>query len=176
MKQDYRSRVLQSDFVLHWLRSLRSTCWAEFVMTLCWNMILCKVSQRGPPPHQRRWCSCLSTGRGRVMWSTMGSSTATRQTRQTKYWRCVPTFYICAIWSCLIALHVGGLMKQCHTECSHWSTTNHFKIADCNVSDFICFGLRTDSTSLQTNLVPEGSIWLYFLWYSASKVQWVPKA
>lgn len=73
-----------------------------------------------------------------------------------------------------------GWMKQRHTEWSHRSTTNHFKIADCNVSDFIfitvCFGLRTDSTSLQTNLVPEGSIWLYFLWYSASKVQWVPTA
>lgn len=176
MKQDWQSRVLQSDFVLHRLRSLRSTCWAEFVMTLCWNMILCKVSQRGPPPRQQRWCSCLSTGRGRVMWSTMASSTATRQTRQTKYWRCVKrisslllTFYICAVRLCCMS---EVWMKQGHSECSHRSTTNHFKIADCDVSDFIfiCFGLRTDSTSLQ------GLIWLYFLWYSASKVQRVPKA
>lgn len=83
------SSVLQSDRVLHCLRSFRSTCWVGFVMTLCWNTFRCTVSPRGPPPPRQRWCNCLSIGRGRVTWSTTDSCTATRQTRPTKYWRCV---------------------------------------------------------------------------------------
>lgn len=70
-------------------KSFRSTCSVEFVTTLCWSMILCKASQRGPPLHQLKLCSCLSTGRGQVMWSSMDSFTATRQTHPTRYWRCV---------------------------------------------------------------------------------------
>lgn len=71
------------------LSSFRSTCWVGFVMTLCWNTFRCTVSPRGQPSQWRRRCNCLSIGRGQATWSTMDSCTAIRQTRPTKYWRCV---------------------------------------------------------------------------------------
>lgn len=68
-------------------KSFRSTSSVEFVTALCWSTFPCKVSRRGPAHRRRRWCSCLLPGRGRVMWCTMDSSTTTRQTHPTRYWR-----------------------------------------------------------------------------------------
>ena len=117
----FKPRIPQCNFhsLLKWFQSFRSTCSVEFVTTHCWSMFLCRVSQRGPPLHQQQWCSCRSTGRGRVMWSTMDSSTATRQKHPTRYWRCVTSvkylrwyMYFPSRYFSVDSLCVGGLTLQ----------------------------------------------------------------
>ena len=69
--------------------SSRSTCSVESVTTRCWSTFPCRASVREPPPPRPRWWSCPPTGRARVTWSTTDSSTTTRPTHPTRYWRWV---------------------------------------------------------------------------------------
>lgn len=89
-KKVKRKAELQNIIVslLIWLQSFRSTWWVEFITTLCWSIVLCKASQRGLPL-RLRWYSYPSSGRGQATWSTMDSSTATRQRHPTRLWRYV---------------------------------------------------------------------------------------
>lgn len=122
LKESCQSWVAEYHFVSLpiWLQSFRSTWWVEFITTLCWSIILCKASQRGLPLHQLRWYSYPSSGRGQATWSTMDSSTATRQRRPTRLWRYVTK--TCA-YIFIAFLYVGELNNLFggHVEDSHFS-------------------------------------------------------